>query len=93
MDSLKQLFSYVIAKLISVRVLVTLLFVGTYCKVVAVSLKLVETGTMKLETFLGILAGFTPLVILIVEWYFKRDDRVKRDDETGGTEEDKGKIK
>jgi hypothetical protein len=34
---------------------------------------------MGLETFLGILAGFTPLVILIVEWYFKRDDRQKED--------------
>jgi hypothetical protein len=89
MDSLKQLFNYAVAKLLSVRVLVTLLFVGTYCKVVATSLKLVETGVMKLETFLGILAGFTPLVILIVEWYFKRSDRSKTDNENGNGEETK----
>lgn len=81
MNTLKELFNYVISKLISVRVLVTLLFVGTYCKVVATSLELVKTGVMKLETFLGILAGFTPLVILIVEWYFKREDRSKKDND------------
>lgn len=81
MDSLKKLLSYVIAKLISVRVLVTLLFVWTYCTVVLKALELVETGVMQLETFLGILAGFTPLVILIVEWYFKRSDRSKTDEE------------
>jgi uncharacterized Tic20 family protein len=80
MNTLKELFNYVISKLISVRVLVTLLFVGTYCKVVATSLELVKTGVMKLETFLGILAGFTPLVILIVEWYFKRNDRINKSD-------------
>ena len=84
---MNKFFERVISKLLSVRVLVTLLFVGTYCKVVATSLKLVETGVMKLETFLGILAGFTPLVILIVEWYFKRSDRSKTDNENGNGEE------
>lgn len=83
MDNLKRILSYVIAKLISVRVLVTMLFVWTYCKVVLTSLDLVKAEVMQLETFLGILAGFTPLVILIVEWYFKRDDRVKHDTENG----------
>ena len=81
MDSLKKILSYLIAKLISVRVLVTLFFVWTYCKVVLTSLELVKTQVMKLETFLGIFAGFTPLVILIVEWYFKRSDRNKTDEE------------
>jgi len=75
MDNLLTTLIQVVNKLTSVRVLVTLLFVGTYCKVVLWSLSLVEAGIMQLETFLGILAGFTPLVILIVEWYFKRSDR------------------
>ena len=74
-----KLITNLIAKLTSVRVLVTLLFVSTYCKIALWSLSLVEQGIMQLETFLGILAGFTPLVILIVEWYFKRTDRADKE--------------
>ena len=70
----------IINKITSVRVLVTLLFVGTFCTVILKSLSLVESGIMQLETFLAILAGFTPLVILIVEWYFKRSDRKGQED-------------
>ena len=75
-----EIITAIINKLLSVRVLVTLLFVWTYCKVVLWSLYLVEYGIMQLETFLAILAGFTPLVILIVEWYFKREDRTKKEE-------------
>ena len=30
---------------------------------------------INVETLLAIWAGFTPMVILINEWYFKREDR------------------
>lgn len=70
-DVLKRLFS----KITSARFMMTLLFSATYCLGVIYALYLTAKGVLKVETFLGIWAGFTPLVILIAEWYFKREDR------------------
>ena len=73
------LVNWIFAKITSVRLIITIAFTYTYCTIMLSCLEMVKSKIMELETFLGILAGFTPLVILIVEWYFKREDRSKED--------------
>lgn len=73
---LKNLINRISNKIISVRVIVTLLFTYTYCRLVLWALEMTSKGLLSVETLLGLLAGFTPLVILIIEWYFKRGDRI-----------------
>lgn len=77
--NLLTVVNWVFAKITSVRLIITIAFTYTYCTIMLSCLEMVKSKIMGLETFLGILAGFTPLVILIVEWYFKRDDRQKED--------------
>lgn len=47
----------------------------TYCLSIFGSLICAIIGKMGIEVFLGIFAGFTPMVVLMNEWYFKREDR------------------
>lgn len=75
MKNLINLFSWILAKCFSARFIVTLMFVYTYCRIIEEMIGLLERGIIKVETFLGVMAGFTPLVILIVQWYFQRKDR------------------
>ncbi len=66
---------HILSKLTSGRWIQTVAFTFTYCLCIVGSAVMVILDKMKLETFLGIWSGFTPMVILINEWYFKRDDR------------------
>jgi len=71
-EILKQHF---LSKMTSGRWIQTVAFTLTYCLGIIGSAVMVILDKMKLEVFLGLWSGFTPMVILINEWYFKREDR------------------
>ena len=50
-------------------------FTTTYCLLNIGNLALAVLGKIQVETYLALWAGFSPLMILIGEWYFKRNDR------------------
>lgn len=66
-----------IEKLLSGRYFQSVIFSTTYCICIVGSLILAIKKIISVEVFLALFAGFTPMVILINEWYFKREDRAK----------------
>lgn len=50
-------------------------FTTTYCLSIIGFAVLAILRVTPIEVFLGIFAGFTPMVALINDWYFKREDR------------------
>lgn len=65
----------VIDKLTSGRYFQTVSLTTTYCLGIIGFLVLAVMKMISIEVLLALWAGFTPMVILINEWYFKRDDR------------------
>ena len=64
-------------KLTSGRYFQTVCLTSTYCLCMVAFCIMAIKKIIAIETLLAIWAGFTPMVILINEWYFKREDRVK----------------
>ena len=62
-------------KELSARKFMVIGFTTTYCLLNIGNLALAVTGKIAVETYLALWAGFSPLMILIAEWYFKREDR------------------
>ena len=62
-------------KMSSGRWIQTVSLTLTYCAVILGSLYLTAKRIMPLMVFISLFAGFTPMVVLINEWYFKREDR------------------
>jgi len=65
----------IVAKFTSARWFMTVAFTSTYCIAILGLCLLAIKKTITTEVFLAVWAGFTPMVILINEWYFKREDR------------------
>ena len=65
----------VIDKLLSGRYYQTVVFTTTYCLVILGLCVMTIRKIIDAATFLGVFAGFTTMVVLINEWYFKREDR------------------
>ena len=81
----KETFKHILGKLSSGRWIQTVAFTLTYCIGIVGSVVMVIKGIMKLETFLAMWSGFTAMVMLINEWYFKREDR-KTENGKGGVQ-------
>jgi len=79
----KELLLHIFGKLSSGRWIMSVSFTFTYCLGIIGALILTIMDKMKLETFLAVWAGFSTMVILINEWYFKREDR--KSENGGGT--------
>ena len=65
----------IIDKLTSGRYFQTVALTGTYCITIVFLAVCVVIDKCKLDVFLAAFAGFTTMVALVNEWYFKRDDR------------------
>jgi hypothetical protein len=68
---------HIVSKFTSGRWIQSVAFTLTYCIGIIGALILTIMDKMKLETFLVLWSGFTGMVLLINEWYFKREDRAK----------------
>ena len=78
----------ILSKLTSVRVLVTLMLVGTYCWTIARIFDLTASGVMKVDFLQGFITGsLGSIVLMVVKDYFGRDDRQVVD--VGGTPDSK----
>lgn len=62
-------------KLTSGRWIQTVSFTLTYCLIMTGMCYMVIKGKIEAAVFLGAFSGFTTMVVLINEWYFKREDR------------------
>jgi hypothetical protein len=62
-------------KELSARKFMVFAFTLTYCLGQIGNAILAIIGKISVEVFIALWGGFTPMMILIAEWYFKRDDR------------------
>jgi hypothetical protein len=62
---------------ISARKFMVVMFTMTYCLLHIANAMLAVLNYIKVETYLALWGSFTPVMLLIAEWYFKRDDRKK----------------
>ena len=60
---------------ISGRKYMVISFTTTYCLAILGCLLCAIWKKLSIEVFLAMFAGFTPMLVLINEWYFKREDR------------------
>ena len=67
------------SKWLSGRFLMVVGFTGAYCLTIIGAIICVSTGKMAVEVFMGIFTAFSTLVGIIVESYFKREDRKPKD--------------
>lgn len=74
---MREFLKHILEKFSSGRWLQTVAFTFTYCIVILGLTYMTIKKTISVDVFLAVWAGFTPLVILITEWYFKREDRKK----------------
>jgi Na+-driven multidrug efflux pump len=65
----------IIDKCLSARFLVTVSIIVTYCISILLCIYLVIKGKLNIEAFLGLFTAFSTLAAVIVNSYFKRDDR------------------
>ncbi len=59
----------------SARKFMVYCFSITYCLGHFGNVVLAFMGKISVETYIALWSGFTPLMLLIAEWYFKREDR------------------
>jgi len=71
-------------KEMSARKFMVVAFTLTFCLGQVGNCLLCVMGKISTEVYIALWGGFSPLMILIAEWYFKREDRVA---------EPKGEIK
>ncbi len=64
-------------KLTSGRYYQTVSLTSTYCLCMIAFCIMAIKKIIAIETLLAIWAGFATMVVLINEWYFKREDRTK----------------
>lgn len=62
-------------KELSARKFMVICFSITYCAGHVGNCILAIIGKISVEVYIALWSGFTPLMILIAEWYFKREDR------------------
>lgn len=62
-------------KEISARKFMVICFSITYCAGHIGNCILAIIGKITVDVYIALWSGFTPLMILIAEWYFKREDR------------------
>ena len=66
-------------KEISARKFMVMCFSITYCIAQIGNCLLAIVGKIAVDVYIALWSGFTPLMILIAEWYFKREDRTKKE--------------
>lgn len=70
----------IVDKIFSARFLVTVAIIFTYCASILLCIYLVIKNKLSIEAFLGLFTAFSTLAAMIVNSYFKREDR----NQTGG---------
>jgi len=78
----KKTIKHILAKITSGRWIMVVAFTLTYCAVILGLTYAFIRAKISIEVLLGIWAGFTPMVVLINQWYFLR----KRTEEENGKE-------
>ncbi len=68
---------HILDKMSSGRWIQTVTLTLTYCIVILGCLYLTAKKIMQITVFIALFSGFTSMVVLINEWYFKREDRKK----------------
>ncbi len=66
---------HTIEKFSSGRWIQTVTLTLTYCIVILGCLYLTAKKIIPITVFIALFSGFTSMVVLINEWYFKREDR------------------
>lgn len=74
-----NLEQHVIKKMLSGRWIQTVSLTLTYCAVILGCLYLTAKKIMPITVFIALFSGFTSMVVLINEWYFKREDRNQKE--------------
>lgn len=62
---------------LSARKFMVYCFSITYCGGHLANAFLAIIGKISVEVYIALWSGFTPMMILIAEWYFKREDRTQ----------------
>ena len=72
---MREFLKHILMKMSSGRWIQTVALTLTYCAVVLGCLFLTAKKVMEITVFIALFSGFTSMVVLINEWYFKREDR------------------